>query len=727
MPSYVLITESALDRALIANRFQDADGLPATGHGVHLVTSRPDIFGFRVYSEINPTFFAAVNIDCVRKLLDAGGSSADIFQRIARVVKGLKAPPVHLPRHWSEYHHRNLLAFFALPRDVSSLRWVVELDGSNRIALFDAITSDEVAIDLSRFNPPDRQIDFPSTAQHLIGAQIQADPKDEPQSLATEFDLRTIGSGSIVADRTYEDWQRYLNQPQQQILNSPIDTSIRIVGPAGSGKTLSLCLRAMQIARDPRVLAGGQRVLVATHSWAMAERIDGILSVLNGGVAPHGITVFPLLSLLELHAGHIGHRRTEVLGVDSTEGRVRTLELIAKIVATLESAQFPLISTVLRDGLVSKDDSRRRIDLVLNLYEEITGVIGASGVAPDDSASQQDYLNSDREDWMPPFQSFHDRAFAFEVYQRFMQALIDRSAITTDQFVLDAIRVLETFTWRIKKETEGYDFVVIDELQLFDPQERSSLELLGRSRKSVPFITAEDPSQGVFAALNSRRAIVHNAPVYFDTVHRFNRPIFDFVSFLYQKFPLNAVPLRIANSTAKGSARPELFSCGTNESAVAKVADLVGAFAEGISDTQRVCVITLGDVNDTLIQALERKSGIVVSRLESFDDIEQLSYRKKSIVVSPWQFIGGTQFSHVIVLALGMEDQQSRFGRLREMTSIYLACSRATDILAVVSAGYTPAILNDAAQLGLLSRGVVHSSPPPTRTPSALPPSSARS
>ena len=88
---------------------------------------------------------------------------------------------------------------------------------------------------------------------------------------------------------------------------------------------------------------------------------------------------------------------------------------------------------------------------------------------------------------MPPFTTIADRAFVISIYRGFIENLIDRSAITTDQFVLDSIRVLETFTWRMRKETEGYDYIFVDELQLFDPQERSALELLGRSRRGVPF------------------------------------------------------------------------------------------------------------------------------------------------------------------------------------------------------------------------------------------------
>lgn len=697
---YIIITESALDAALVSNNFAKADGLPENANGVHAIPVAEGVTGYRTLHEKEPIFCGVVKTECIEYLMLEGGTPIEIFRRIARVLKGLKSPPVHLPRQWSEYHHRNLLAFFALPRDIASSRWIVELGENGRAAKFEFLTSVTDEVDLSKHEPTKSSFDFASSLRSLLDAEISSQ-EDIPDALTQEVDLQAIGSNSVVAGRTYEDWQRYLTPQQRVIAEKEIDTSIRIVGPAGSGKTLSLCLRAIQISRDADIVAQGKRVLVATHSWAMSERIDGILAQLNAGISPEGVTVFPLLSLLELHAGHIGQRRTEIIGDDSTDGRVKSLEIISNVLNKIDYSKFDDISPFLAEGLKSPNDSRSRIDLVINLYEEISGVLTASGVAPDDPNSIQEYISAKREDWMPPFVTQPDRVFAISVYKQFIQNLVDRAAITTDQFVLDSIRILETFTWRMRKETDGYDFIIVDELQLFDPQERSALELLGRSRKGVPFITAEDPSQGVFAALNVRRPSVDNVPVYLDTVHRFNHEIFNFISFLYQKFPLNAVPLKIAEQREKGKSPPSLVMCASDDIALDRTVEIVRQLSDTAAASQRICVVTLGDVDRSLVAKLE-DSGLVVTRLESFDDVEQLAYRKKSIVVSPWQFIGGTQFSHVVVLAMKMNEQTSQFGRLREMVSVYLSCSRAADTLKIVCSTYVPPVLSEASDHGLL-------------------------
>lgn len=700
MPKYILITEAALDFCLTNSAFTD-DLLPEPGERIHLKSLSPDIDGYFAANEPDHPYFSLIRQECLEDLGLLTSQADDVYRRIARVLKGMKSPPIHLPRQWSEYHHKNLLALFALPKGVSAKRWVADLNGPMKGVRFDVLASTDAEVDLVRHTPAP----WPDTLQGAIAAL--ASYRFEPPrpiasgALAAEVDLKAIGSTSVAGNRTFEEWDRHLTPSQKDLLEHPIDASLRIVGPAGSGKTLALCMRALQISRDPSVSATGKKILIATHSWAMAERIDGVLSVLNGGAPAMGITTFPLLSLLQLHAGHIGQQRTDVIGDDSSDGRAKSLEIIQHILASTERSERSGLSKWISDGLQAAEGSRLRLELIINLYDEIAGVLTASGVSPDDPDSTRRYVNSAREDWMPPFSTLVDRGFVLAVYREFIRTLIDRSSITTDQFVLDSIRVLETFTWRMRKETDGYDYILIDELQLFDAQERSALELLGRSKTGVPFVTAEDPSQGVFAALNARPGMTQNELVYLDTVHRFNKEIFELISYIYQKFPLNTLPLKIDASRRSQQERPRLYTTGTDASAVALAARLAEEISSTASAADRICIATLGDVDSDLAAALEDRK-LPLTRLASFDDVEQLAYSKRSIIVAPWQFVGGTQFSHVIVVAAAIAPPQSQFGKLRELISVYLSCSRAAHSLHVVCSSYTPAVIWEAKGQGLL-------------------------
>src|SRR5690606_32275681 len=110
---------------------------------------------------------------------------------------------------------------------------------------------------------------------------------------------------------------------------------------------------------------------------------------------------------------------------------------------------------------------------------------------------------------------------------------------------------------------------------------------------------------------------------------------------------------------------------------------LAAQINESAQPNDRICLATLGDVDIELATALSDKK-LLVTRLASFDDVEQLSYSKRSIIVAPWQFVGGTQFSHVIVVSSAINQPSSQFGKLRELISIYLSCSRAAQSLSIV-------------------------------------------
>ena len=697
---YIAITEAALDVVLMHRLFDDA-GLPVASSERGLIARdvSPDITAIATTYEPDYPYIALIKVEELQKLLAACKRVfGDVYSRIVRVLKAFKTPPIHLPRHWSEYHDRNLVAFFALPKGAAEYRWIIDTNGAARCVRFDVVTSAAKQIDLAVHTPDawphGRWGEFIDSARGLRSSV----PAEQ------EVDLKAIGSSSVVHHRTIDEWKELLTDDQKKVFTAPNNRSLRIIGPAGSGKTLALCMKACLIAREEEASGRAKKILIATHSWAMAERVTGVIETLAGGQVPSLVTVLPLLYLLQIHTGQTGARTVQIIGDDSKEGRIAAIALIQEVISD-ECAQLrerENLSEWLLDALSASSESRAATDLSLNLYDEFTGVLAAEGVGIDDPDSIRKYVNGNREDWMPPFATVGDRRAVVQVYRRFLAKLSDRASITTDQFVSDSVRVLETFTWRMRRETEGYDFIFVDELQLFDSQERLALELLGRSHVGVPFFTAEDPSQGVFAPLHRRQASGGvDASVYLDAVHRFDEAIFNLIRFIYQRFPLNTIPLRIDPKKSGASTLPVVHLCGDDEKAVAMAIDVTSETIAAINGGQRLCVITLGDVDDQLVGGFSQR-GIQVVQLKSFDDVEQLSYTKRAAIVAPWQFVGGTQFSNVIVVVAGARPVNTGFGKLRELTALYLACSRAAERLDVICGVHVPGVVEEAITAGLI-------------------------
>lgn len=700
---FVILSESAIDSLIGGKQTKESP----LGKGIRGIFEREiclGIIGYSTGKEHKDEYCAIIDLDGLMSLkapLDV------VLTRIARVLKSAARPPVHLPRSWSEFHYKNRLSFFATGEVDGVQRWLAEIDGSNRVVKFLAVTDARYRINLADWSPstvPDCASDYREWCSSL-GSAFHGE--ELAHSFSEQVDLKAIGSDAVVQGYSYDSWLGKLTPEQQKVVDSSLNSSIRVIGPAGSGKTLTLCMRAIRISREAEVSGGRKKILVVTHSWAMAERIDGIIRALSDGTPADSISVMPLLYILQSHAGAIGQAASSVLGEDSAEGQKRVFELLNRIISDSRSLSIKRssISPHIIKGMDAESGSHARNDLLVDLYEEIIGVLSPQGLLPDDGERITDYLVEPRDETMPPFNTKADRELCLRVFERLVEQLVDLGAITTDQLVLDCIKVFETFTWNVKRETEGYDFILIDELQLFDSQERLAVSLLSRSKPGMLFLSVEDPSQGMFSVINERSiALRSKEQIYLREAHRFRAGLFEFIDFLYGKFPLNAAAIKIAQSEGRSRKKPRLTQLGNAdivEWCVARVREV----AESKEKDKRICVICLGSFEDEVSAAIE-ESGLSVICLKSFDDVDLLSYQRRAAVVSSWQFVGGTQFSDVILIASGLGRPLNAHAKLRELTGIYLGASRASSSLDILYDNRLPEVLQAAVKEKLLIKSV---------------------
>jgi len=444
----------------------------------------------------------------------------------------------------------------------------------------------------------------------------------------------------------------------------------------------------------------------------MAERVDETLRILNGGEISTDITVYPLLSVLGEVIGRSYTSGLSVLGQDSTEGRRLQFELLSESLQSVSGADRTVIaaqgvSQQISEALKAGAKHAAWTQVVEDLYEEINGVLLAEGIMPGDRSKEEEYLSENRSDELPPFSTRGDRGLVLLVYKDFVSRLRDWGYVTSDQLVSDAIKVLETFSWSVKRESDGYDIVFVDELQLFDAQERFALTLLTRSIESAGFVTAEDPSQGVFSAISSkwRRDVptrTKRESIELAGNHRFSPGILRFIQFLYQSFPLNAPLMPIDQQQELISDTPELHRVSDREACLRVALAIFRSISASLAGDERLAMICLNGESVLIAGALQ-EAGQNVTIIGSLDDVERLSYSRRSVVVGEWQFLGGTQFSHVVVISSLGSVAKSSFGRLKELTALYVATSRAARVLRLVVGGRAHPELQNAVAKKLLS------------------------
>ena len=75
--------------------------------------------------------------------------------------------------------------------------------------------------------------------------------KPKPQLLQPSIDLVRVGAGSVAQERSYSEWLPHLTDAQRHILGNAVTDPLKIRGVAGSGKTLTLELKALPSCTQP--------------------------------------------------------------------------------------------------------------------------------------------------------------------------------------------------------------------------------------------------------------------------------------------------------------------------------------------------------------------------------------------------------------------------------------------------------------------------------------------
>lgn len=659
---------------------------------------------------------AAEAVDTVRAAVPQGLER--LFARIDRVARSAAAPPLAIPPQWSKYQHDNLLTFFALPRsaDHEAFRWIVEVLSDCSI-FFSDLTQRGTAIQLAEFTPDPKPVDWAreglasaqERAKSLLPQRLRAD-----EALQNLIDLEAVGAGSVTRGRTYSAWLTSLTDGQRHVLSHVSEEPLKVRGPAGSGKTLTLELKAVQELYRSNDQGDPWRILYATHSWALADQVDTSIGQLDErDLAKGSIDVMPLVYLREVIHGPLPDG-VELLGEDSLEGKKEQLRLISESIEAIVSSDWPSyepdVSQDILEGVKQGSGSSERVALSWDLMREFIEVMDPNQIKPGLNSLRK-YLELDREPWMIELPAKADREFAFGVYRQYVGRLVEEGQLTTDQALDDFRRYLESYTWNIRREGEGYDLILVDEYHLSNDTERYILHLLTSDPDSYPrLVVAMDPRQSPFALLTgladreldrnfghgSRPERPSARSVELTSTHRFTPEVLKFVRHLHNSFP-NLLSLgedwRVSYiSASAANARgevPEVMLMSNAEGAARfAIEQALSLNSSGLAD-ERVAVVCVGvqDLQAALDHLYAMATRPAVTVIESREEVDLLRYVRKSVAITAAEYAAGLQFSHVVVLStseLG-DAGTSASGSRVALSQLYLAASRAERSLLMVS------------------------------------------
>lgn len=372
-------------------------------------------------------------------------------------------------------------------------------------------------------------------------------------SKSSDFDnIQITANGSSIAEReamkcvglSYEDWadpDSSLNEAQRRILLSDsIDRHpLRILGPGGSGKTLLMQLLATRKVIQANKAGNACRILYVVHSNAMRDKVIQRFQILtNGKISPEGeiegSTVL-VSTLSEYCRNQLSLDISSVLDVDADDAKEFQCEQVYDSLVDISKKSVKIVS---KSSLLSQIFSSPDLISIFSrlIVAEISVAIKGHGLEDE----KKRYIESER-----PLSRLHgilnhnEREFVFDVFEDYHQVIFENyGALDPDDVALSLSGRLNTPLWKLTRRTEGFDYLFVDEAQLFNENERRVLPFLTRGTKShVPIALALDQAQSFYGQSMAGLATIGIKDISnekLDSIHRSTNAIVKLAFFFIQ-------------------------------------------------------------------------------------------------------------------------------------------------------------------------------------------------
>lgn len=529
------------------------------------------------------------------------------------------------------------------------------------------------------------------------------------RELKVEFEsspvLKTVKSDGFSTDSAFQYLQfdsqiKLLTKAQKTVVElTNVSDPIRIEGPAGTGKSTSMILRAVRLLVDAQKSGKDFRILFITHSGSTQDAVN---CQLQSFLSPEFFEAnskqrIEITTLFSWCANFTGLSPNQLIESTSESSKKFQFELLSMAFDAVKSKSYKtyknLISSELRSFLETEDQIR----VLLMLQYEFS--IRVKGMA---SESIEQYRNLSKLENGIPLHNDDDIDYIFKIFTTYQSYIQQLNVYDTDDVAIEALSRLDGPMWRRNRETQGYDYIFADEIHLFNLNEQQIIHHLtkDRTQKNIPICFALDHSQAI-----GERGDISN--YYFEKemsaqkvqlsysyskVFRNSPYIIDLCAAItasgatmFQNFsnPYYSYHENFDFQQKKLYKRPELYQYDNDEDMKNSLEGHITELTNQLKcPASEVAVIFL---DASLIKEwnIEESIGQYGTRLVADNRIK--AKKDCRVFVSTPEFINGLEFSAVILPAIdknrvpayGIQDVAKNFLKYSALNQLYLSCSRA--------------------------------------------------
>ena len=627
-------------------------------------------------------------------------------EALVRALRGayrLFVPSIGIPRDWKPYHKPGRYISFHASQFHSGVSARIHLDPNpdkTRNAMVYYVGGQSTIED----NPSAFYAEFRAALKDwetaLAVPAVQTPIVKLDHSLELEPTIQAEHGQGLTARQWYEI---KLTKTQREFVDYPLNQSVRLKGPAGSGKTLAmvvkLILRAYGVVDEGKDLRFGY----ITHSLTTSDLVRELISTIDErgllftSASQNLISVTTLQNLANEYLA-FDLRGTEPVSLDAIEGRKTQLSFLSDVLDEYRKSDWITLEQQCSDMfsmyINSYPDSKERMLFLWELMNEFACVIEPEGVR-DTAERRRKYLSEDRRAWMMPLTKEADRKAVLDLYGRFKDAMRQLEVVTIDEVVSDYLRFLDSFQWNAIRRERGYDVIFVDELHLFNRQERATFSMLGRSEDTPPVVlmaydekqSPRDTFLGVGAGESERYDMLRIGETkkfeLFETF-RYTPQITRALVAIDSHFPTldfgaDWQALKVESNLPNGDI-PTVKVHRTIREQIHSAIDSASAKVNKEKAGKEVALLCL---NQDLFLRYSR-AGEFVDKfvvLQSREDITRLVHAKRRFVISTPEQVAGLQFAHVVIVDANEDEAPSMLGmasvKRKFVSMLYLGMSRA--------------------------------------------------
>jgi superfamily I DNA/RNA helicase len=581
---------------------------------------------------------------------------------------------------------------------------------------------------------------FVNARINLAAAILEPDNQSDADSRAGIFLSTRLPQGFQQGD-SLDDWYKSkLTTQQLEFVDKPHDGPVRLRGAAGTGKTISLVIKALRDAQAMEQEKKQAKFGFLTHSMASVDMVSAIaenldqVGLISGGTQNCHIELRTLYDLAHQYL-KFDLADLEPLSLDGREGRRLQFELISSTLTEMKNSpivvkQYEGISETIK-GRWHEASGGNDPRFIAELMNEFASIFDADGVRAGNEKGERYAKGSvHRPNWLIELDGELERRFFLEVHKRYRHCLSSMNTLSVDQMLADFNTFLDSNRWDNMKHRLGFDALFVDELHLFTSIERQILHKLikpseenGRPRRPAIFMAydmKQSPSD-VFISTESGSTMFSSSTglqgaelIKLEKVFRYTPEIAEFLSDLDASFPAIDIPgdwdAYSGEAQLESGNTPQLTIYPTERALFETVFEEAKRLARTIpGGGRRVAVLCPeGEIFDEYLPIAEGRFEGAIFPITGRDSSSELRHAGKRFIFSMPEYVAGLQFDTVFLIhvdAAAAPADSSLGLRRRFISSVYLGASRAERTLkisACTERGGQSSILDMAVSRGSL-------------------------